>query len=237
MTWTIVCRANRKTLEGAGHPDRNAQFGISTPPSRRRWRAASRRSRWTPRRRNWSATSRTAGGPGAPRGSPSTVRAHDFPDPAQGKAIPYGVYDLGRNLGWVSVGMDHDTAAFAVATIRRLVARPGAAEYPRATSLLITADGGGSNGARLRLWKWELQKLARDTGLAISVCHSHRGPASGTRSSIASSPSSPPTGEASRCATTRRSSISSPGHDNQGAESHLPTGSAQVLHRAQGEPG
>ena len=99
------------------------------------------------------------------------VKVHDFLDPEKGKAIPYGVYDLGRNLGWVSVGVDHDTAAFAVATIRRWWRELGRKHYPHAKSLLITADSGGSNGSRLRLWKWELQKLAQQTGLAISVCH------------------------------------------------------------------
>jgi hypothetical protein len=114
---------------------------------------------------------KNAGQAWRPQGNPEKVKVHDFLDPEKGKAIPYGVYDLGRNLGWVSVGVDHDTAAFAVATIRRWWRGLGRNHYPRATSLLITADSGGSNGSRLRLWKWELQKLAQQTGLVISVCH------------------------------------------------------------------
>ena len=106
-----------------------------------------------------------------PQGQPEPVNVHDFLAAARGKAIPYGVYDLGRNLGWVSVGVDHDTATFAVATIRRWWRELGRKHYPRATALLITADSGGSNGARLRLWKWELHKFARDTGLVVSVYH------------------------------------------------------------------
>jgi hypothetical protein len=106
-----------------------------------------------------------------PRGQPEEVRVHDFLDPALGKAIPYGVYDLGRNLGWVSVGMTSDTASFAVATIRRWWRRMGKPLYPRARSLLVTADSGGSNGARVRLWKWELQRFADETGLSLRVCH------------------------------------------------------------------
>jgi len=99
------------------------------------------------------------------------VRVHDFVVPEQGKAIPYGVYDLTRNAGWVSVGVDHDTASFAAKAIRRWWQVMGRPVYPAAKSLLITADGGGSNGPRLRLWKWELQRLADKTGLSITVCH------------------------------------------------------------------
>jgi len=106
-----------------------------------------------------------------PKGNPEPVRVHDFVVPEQGKAIPYGVYDLQRNEGWVSVGIDHDTAAFAVNAIRRWWKLMGRAAYPGAASLLITADGGGSNGSRVRLWKWELQKFANRTGLSVTVCH------------------------------------------------------------------
>jgi hypothetical protein len=106
-----------------------------------------------------------------PKGEPERVNVHDFLDPKKGKAIPYGVYELGRNVGWVSVGIDHDTAQFAVATIRRWWRELGRKAYSQADTLLITADSGGSNGARLRLWKWELQRFADATGLAISVCH------------------------------------------------------------------
>ena len=106
-----------------------------------------------------------------PKGEPEKVRVHDFVDPEVGRATPYGIYDLGRNNGWVSVGMDHDTAEFAVETIRRWWRSMGRPAYPQATRLLITADAGGSNGSRLRLWKRELQKLADETGLRIIVCH------------------------------------------------------------------
>jgi hypothetical protein len=99
------------------------------------------------------------------------VRVHDFLIPAQGKAIPYGVYDLSRNEGWVTVGIDHDTASFAVNAIRRWWKRMGRPAYSGATALLITADAGGSNGSRLRLWKWELQRFANRTDLTITVCH------------------------------------------------------------------
>jgi hypothetical protein len=106
-----------------------------------------------------------------PKGQPELVRVHDFVDQELGRATPHGIYDLGRNSGWVSVGMDHDTAEFAVETIRRWWRMMGSPTYPKATRLLITADAGGSNDSRLRLWKIELQKLADETGLRIVVCH------------------------------------------------------------------
>ena len=106
-----------------------------------------------------------------PQGAPQRVRVHDFIDPKQGKAIPYGIYDLALNKGWVTVGIDHDTATFAVNTIRRWWTTMGSKTYPRATSLLVVADSGGSNGSRLRLWKWELQRLADATRLTIHVSH------------------------------------------------------------------
>jgi hypothetical protein len=106
-----------------------------------------------------------------PAGRPEQVNVHDFPDKQRGKAIPYGVYDIGANTGWVTVGVDHDTAEFAVATIRTWWHKAGSVAYPNARRLLITADGGGSNGYRTRLWKTELAKLATETGLAITVCH------------------------------------------------------------------
>jgi hypothetical protein len=106
-----------------------------------------------------------------PAGAPERVGVHDFPDPKVGKAIPYGVYDLGANAGWVSVGTDHDTAAFAVATLRRWGEQAGRVAYPRAERLLVTADAGGSNGDRVRAWKTELARFAAETGLTITVCH------------------------------------------------------------------
>jgi hypothetical protein len=105
------------------------------------------------------------------QGRPERVNVHDFLDPKKGKAIPYGVYELGRNVGWVSVGIDHDTAAFALATIRRWWRELGRTAYPNAATLLITADSGGSNGARLRLWKWQLQRFADASGLSVSASH------------------------------------------------------------------
>jgi hypothetical protein len=106
-----------------------------------------------------------------PKGDPEQVRVHDFVIPALGRATPYGVYDVGKNRGWVSVGTDHDTASFAVESIRRWWRSMGQAAYRQAKRLLITADSGGSNGARVRLWKLELQHLADETGLELSVCH------------------------------------------------------------------
>jgi hypothetical protein len=106
-----------------------------------------------------------------PKGDPDTVKIYDFLDPELGKAIPYGVYDLSSNQGWVSVGVDHDTARFAVEAIRRWWGKMGSPRYPRARQLLITADGGGSNGSRCRLWKVALQDLASQLGLTIHVCH------------------------------------------------------------------
>ena len=106
-----------------------------------------------------------------PKGDPQKVRVHDFLIPELGKASPYGVYDLNYNVGWVNVGIDHDTSSFAVESIRRWWCTMGSERYPGANKLLITADSGGSNGYRVRLWKWEIQKLANETGLSISVCH------------------------------------------------------------------
>jgi Rhodopirellula transposase DDE domain len=106
-----------------------------------------------------------------PKGSPEEVLTHDFPDPRQGKAIPYGVYDLARNEGWVSVGVDHDASEFAVESVLSWWRKMGRRRYRRARQLLIVADGGGSNGSRCRLWKWRLQGLADRTGLRLTVCH------------------------------------------------------------------
>jgi Rhodopirellula transposase DDE domain len=106
-----------------------------------------------------------------PKASPQEVRIHDFVDPKLGRAVPYGVYDIANNTGWVSVGVDHDTAAFAVNTIRRWWHTMGKARYPKARRLMITADGGGSNGARVRLWKIELQKFVDEIAVPVTVCH------------------------------------------------------------------
>ena len=164
-------QANRKTLEGASHPDRNAQFEHINAAVQAQVQRGQPAISVDTKKKELVGRFKNAGRTWRPKGSPEPVQIHDFLDREQGKAIPYGVYDLGRNLGWVSVGVDHDTATFAVATIRRWWRELGRRHYPRATSLLITADSGGSNGARLRLWKWELHKLAQQTGLAIAVSH------------------------------------------------------------------
>jgi transposase len=164
-------QANRKTKEGANHPDRNAQFEHLN--AKVKWCL----SRKEPvisvdtKKKEPVGDFKNGGRELRPKGEPEKVRVHDFIDPELGRATPYGIYDLARNSGWVSVGVDHDTAEFAVETIRRWWRSMGQQTYPHAKRLLITADSGGSNGSRLRLWKWELQKLADETGLRIAVCH------------------------------------------------------------------
>ena len=164
-------QANRKTREGPSHPDRDAQFRYINQQVRRVQGAGQPVISVDTKKKELVGDFKNAGRQWRPQGEPTLVRVHDFLIPAQGKAIPYGVYDLTRNAGWVGVGIDHDTATFAVRTIGRWWRRMGQPRYPRARSLLITADAGGSNGARVRLWKWELQELADRTGLAITVCH------------------------------------------------------------------
>jgi hypothetical protein len=166
-------QGNAKTREGRQHVDRDAQFRYIA----RRVQTAQRQQQPTisvdTKKKELVGDFKNAGRTWRPAKSPQRVRVHDFliKTPAGGKAIPYGVYDLQRNEGWVSVGIDHDTATFAVQSIRRWWQQMGRPVYRRAQSLVITADAGGSNGARLRLWKWELQQLANRTGLAITVCH------------------------------------------------------------------
>jgi len=166
-------QGNVKTREGRQHPDRDAQFRYIA----RQVRAAHRRQQPTisvdTKKKELVGPFKNGGRAWRPAKTPQRVRVHDFviPGATGGKAIPYGIYDLHRNEGWVSVGVDHDTATFAVQSIRRWWRQMGRPVYRAATSLLITADAGGSNGARLRLWKWELQHLANRTGLAITVCH------------------------------------------------------------------
>jgi hypothetical protein len=164
-------QANRKTREGQSHPDRNAQFEHIN----RQVRAFQRRGQPVisvdAKKKELVGDFRNPGREWRPQGEPEKVRAKDFPDKKLGKVIPEGVYDLSRNEGWVSVGIDHGTAAFAKATLARWWPEMGALAYPEAESLLITADAGGSNGYRVRLWKVKLQELADETGLRISVCH------------------------------------------------------------------
>ena len=164
-------QANRKTREGADHPDRNAQFEHINRQAGRQIRQGWPAISVDTKKKELVGDFKNSGREWRPQGKPEEVRVHDFVDPQKGKAIPYGVYDVARNVGWVSVGINHDTAAFAVATIRRWWRNMGQRVYANARSLLITADGGGSNGSRVRLWKWELQRLADDTGLTIRVCH------------------------------------------------------------------
>ena len=164
-------QANRKTLEGSNHPDRNAQFEHINEVVKSQTKQGQPAISVDTKKKELIGRFKNGGREWRPQGKAEKVNVHDFLDPAKGKAIPYGVYDLHHNLGWVSVGVDHDTAAFAAATIKRWWRELGKKRYPRAKSLLITADSGGSNGSRLRLWKWELQKLADKIGLAISVCH------------------------------------------------------------------
>ena len=164
-------QANRKTREGPAHPDRDAQFRYINQQVRRFQGAIQPVISVDTKKKELVGDFKNAGRQWRPKGEPTLVRVHDFLIPTRGKAIPYGVYDLTRNAGWVGVGIDHDTATFAVRTIGRWWRRMGQPRYRRAQSLLITADAGGSNGSRVRLWKWELQELADRTGLAITVCH------------------------------------------------------------------
>jgi hypothetical protein len=164
-------QANRKTREGPSHPDRDGQFRYINRHVRRFQRARQPVISVDTKKKELVGDFKNAGRPWRPKGQPEPVRVHDFLIPERGKAIPYGVYDLTRDAGWVSVGIDHDTATFAVRTIARWWQKMGRPRYPGARSLLITADAGGSNGARVRLWKWELQRLATRTGLAITVSH------------------------------------------------------------------
>ena len=164
-------QSNRKTLEGSPHPDRDAQFKYIN----RRANAFQKQSQPVisvdTKKKELVGQFRNGGREWSPQGQPEEVEIHDFPSKTLGKVIPYGVYDEATNTGWVSVGVDHDTAEFAVETVRRWWRHMGSQTYPKAKRLLITADGGGSNGSRCRLWKVELQRLADETGLRISVCH------------------------------------------------------------------
>ena len=164
-------QGNRKGREKSHHPDRDAQLRHIAA------RVEDFRARGQPaasvdtKKKELVGDFKNPGREWRPKGKPEEVRAHDFLDEDLGKAIPYGVYDLAANAGWVSVGRDHDTAAFAVEAIRRWWRNMGVALYPHASGLLITADGGGSNSSRCRLWKVALQRLADETGLEVSVCH------------------------------------------------------------------
>ena len=164
-------QANRKTTEGKHHSDRDSQFKYIAGKIQAQLKAGQPAISVDAKKKELVGNFKNGGREWRPQGQPSEVNVHDFPDPELGKAIPYGVYDLARNQGWVSVGIDHDTAAFAVSTIRRWWREMGRKSYPQAQSLLVIADSGGSNGTRVHLWKWELQCLADRLGRPISVCH------------------------------------------------------------------
>ena len=164
-------QANRKTREGKSHPDRNAQFEYINKRVKRFQRRGQPVVSVDTKKKELVGDFKNGGREVRRRRRPSPVRVHDFPDKQLGKAIPYGVYDLANNEGWVSVGITHDTAEFATATIRRWWEQMGRGRFPDATELLITADSGGSNAARTRLWKVALQELADVTGLTLTVCH------------------------------------------------------------------
>ncbi len=164
-------QANSKTREGAGHPDRNAQFQYINNTVGRFLAGNQPAISVDTKKKELVGDFKNAGREWHPQGQPEPVRVHDFLDPTLGKAIPYGVYDILNNQGWVSVGIDHDTAQFAANSIRRWWREMGSRRFPRATQLLITADGGGSNSSRSRLWKMALQQLADDLGLRLKVCH------------------------------------------------------------------
>ena len=164
-------QANRKVLEGSSHPDRNAQFEYLNGAVQLQLESGEPVISVDTKKKELVGPFKNAGRELRPKGEPEKVRVHDFLIPGLGRVSPYGVYDLGQNEAWVSVGTDHDTAAFAVESIRRWWLSMGKPLYPEASRLLITADGGGSNGSRVRLWKLELQKLADETGLEMAVRH------------------------------------------------------------------
>src|SRR4051812_12383426 len=164
-------QANAKTREGGRHPDRDAQFAFINAHVTRARAAGEPVISVDTKKKELVGDFKNAGREWRPKGSPEQVRVHDFLIKELGRAVPYGVYDLATNAGWVSVGVDHDTAAFAVQAIRRWWHEVGQPRYPHARCLTITADGGGSNGSRVRLWKRELQGLADEIGLDISVHH------------------------------------------------------------------
>ena len=164
-------QANRKTEEGKDHPDRDAQFEHINPKVRSFQRRGQPVVSVDTKKKEIVGNYRNSGREWEPRGQPRRVKSKDFPDKELGKVAPYGVYDLTANEGWVSVGISHDTAEFAVESVKRWWYRMGRTVYPKAKELLITADAGGSNGSRNRLWKICLQDLADETGLQIAVCH------------------------------------------------------------------
>lgn len=179
-TWTVAnllkdagfsLQANVKQVEGNQHPDRDGQFSYLKAQAGEHIEAGDPVISVDTKKKELVGDYKNDGREWRPKGEPARVKVHDFKDPELGKVNPYGVYDVAADTGWVAVGTDHDTAEFAVNTIRSWWAATGRYSYPEASRLLITADGGGSNGYRTRLWKTELAQLATETGLAITVCH------------------------------------------------------------------
>jgi len=164
-------QAPRKTLEGSSHPDRDAQFDYLNKQVTAALVAGQPVVSVDAKKKELVGTFQNGGQEWQPTGQPALVNVYDFVDKRVGKAIPYGIYDVGRNAGWVNVGQDHATAQFAIESLRRWWQAVGLQAYPHADRLLICADGGGSNGARVRLWKVALQALADETGWQITVCH------------------------------------------------------------------
>jgi hypothetical protein len=164
-------QANRKTLEGSRNPDRDAQFEHINAAVIANQTAGQPVISVDTKKKELIGPYKNAGSDYRPEGCPDLVKVHDFIDDELGRVVPYGVYDIAANAGCVSVGIDHDTASFAVNSIRRWLDVMGRERYPAANTLMITADGGGSNGSRVRLFKVELQKLADETGLVVQVCH------------------------------------------------------------------
>ena len=199
-------QANRKTLEGTNHPDRDAQFDYINEQVKQALAAGEPAISVDTKKKELVGDFKNGGREYRPKGRPEPVRVHDFLIPELGRAAPYGVYDIAGNVGWVSLGIDHDTASFAVNAIRRWWQAMGRERYPQARQLLITADCGGSNGSRVRLWKRELQALADELGMSSPSATFRPARANGTRSSIACSRSSRKTGAVGRSSATRRSS-------------------------------
>jgi hypothetical protein len=179
-TWTVAnllreqgfsLQANAKTIEGRQHPDRDGQFCYLNARAMDHTDAGDPVISVDTKKKELVGEFKNGGREWRPKGEPVAVKVHDFKDLELGKVNPYGVYDVAADTGWVSVGTDHDTSAFAVNTIRSWWTTTGRDAYPGAARLMITADGGGSNGYRTRLWKTELAQLAAETGLAITVCH------------------------------------------------------------------
>jgi hypothetical protein len=184
-------QGNAKVLEGAQHPDRDAQFRYINEQVKDHQAGEEPVVSVDAKKKEDVGEFKNAGREWQPKGRPVQVDTHDFPDKELGKAAPYGIYDVTANTGWVNVGTDHDTAAFAVESIRRWWNGQGRLDYPQATRLLITADAGGSNGYRTRAWKTELAAFAAETGLAVTVCHMPPGTSKWNRIEHRQFPTSP----------------------------------------------